>query len=100
MKTKKKDKKKKDQGNHLVKEKPVLANGGTNGATVAATNGAPLEIHHGDIKAESRKIKNDVYEKELARLQIELVKMQNWIKHKGLSVLIIFEGRDAAGKGA
>src|ERR1700730_4764883 len=57
------------------------------------------EIHHGDIKAESRKIKNDVYEKELARLQIELVKMQNWIKDKGLKVLVLFEGRDAAGKG-
>jgi len=35
----------------------------------------------------------------LARLQIELVKMQNWIKHKGLKVAVLFEGRDAAGKG-
>ena len=39
------------------------------------------------------------YEKELARLQIELVKMQEWIKAQGLKVVIIFEGRDAAGKG-
>ncbi len=39
------------------------------------------------------------YEKELARLQIELVKLQEWIKHKGLKVVCIFEGRDAAGKG-
>ena len=35
----------------------------------------------------------------MARLQIELVKMQNWIKAKGLKVLVLFEGRDAAGKG-
>ena len=35
----------------------------------------------------------------MARLQIELVKMQNWIKDKGLRVLVLFEGRDAAGKG-
>jgi polyphosphate kinase len=39
------------------------------------------------------------YERELARLQIELVKLQEWIKHKGLKVVVIFEGRDAAGKG-
>lgn len=39
------------------------------------------------------------YEKELARLHIELVKMQEWVKHQGLKVVVIFEGRDAAGKG-
>jgi polyphosphate kinase len=39
------------------------------------------------------------YEKELARLQIELVKLQEWIKNKGLKVVVLFEGRDAAGKG-
>lgn len=45
------------------------------------------------------KLGNRVYEKELARLQIELVKLQEWIKHKGVKVVVIFEGRDAAGKG-
>jgi len=45
------------------------------------------------------KMKSKVYEKELARLQIELVKLQEWVKHKGLRVVVIFEGRDAAGKG-
>lgn len=45
------------------------------------------------------KIDNSYYEKELARMQIELVKLQEWIKHKGLKVVILFEGRDAAGKG-
>ena len=39
------------------------------------------------------------YEKELKTLQIELLKMQNYIKEKGLKLLLIFEGRDAAGKG-
>ncbi len=41
----------------------------------------------------------DNYEEELGRLQIELVKLQHWIKEKGLRVVVIFEGRDAAGKG-
>jgi polyphosphate kinase 2 len=40
-----------------------------------------------------------VYERELARLHIELVKLQEWVRHKGLKVVVIFEGRDAAGKG-
>ena len=39
------------------------------------------------------------YERELARQHIELVKLQEWIKHKGLRIVVIFEGRDAAGKG-
>jgi len=39
------------------------------------------------------------YEAELAKLQIELVKLQRWVQHKGLKVMVLFEGRDAAGKG-
>ncbi len=39
------------------------------------------------------------YEKELSHLQVELVKLQEWIRHKGLRVVVLFEGRDAAGKG-
>jgi len=45
------------------------------------------------------KIRNKVYEKELFRLQLELVKLQEWIRKQGLKVVVIFEGRDAAGKG-
>ena len=52
-----------------------------------------------DVKMKVNKIKKSVYEKELARLQVELVKFQEWIKHEGLKVAVIFEGRDAAGKG-
>lgn len=48
---------------------------------------------------EKGKLSKKFYEQELARLQTELVKLQYWVKYKGLRVVIIFEGRDAAGKG-
>ena len=44
-------------------------------------------------------LKGKEYEKELAKLHEELVKVQEWVKHKGLKVCIVFEGRDGAGKG-
>ena len=47
----------------------------------------------------SSKLKRKRYEKELRRLQAELCILQDWVKHKGLRVIVIFEGRDAAGKG-
>ena len=50
------------------------------------------------LKAEKKRIIKE-YEKELSHLQIELLKLQYYVKEKGLKVLIIFEGRDAAGKG-
>ncbi len=46
-----------------------------------------------------RKLSQKEYERELFPLKVELVKLQYWVKHKGLKVVIIFEGRDAAGKG-
>jgi polyphosphate kinase 2 len=45
------------------------------------------------------KLKGKAYEAELERLHVELVTLQEWIKHKGLKVSIVFEGRDGAGKG-
>lgn len=45
------------------------------------------------------KLDQAFYEKELARLQVELIKLQEWVRLKGLRVCVIFEGRDAAGKG-
>lgn len=45
------------------------------------------------------KLKGRVYAEELARLHVELVKLQQWVVHKGLKVCIVFEGRDGAGKG-
>lgn len=50
-------------------------------------------------KKHKDKIPNDVYEAELFRLQAELVKVQLWAKETGARVVVIFEGRDAAGKG-
>ncbi len=49
--------------------------------------------------AKPGKLKKKRYERELARLQVELVKLQEWVKHNGLRVVVVFEGRDAAGKG-
>ncbi|MEN8145215.1 MAG: polyphosphate kinase 2 [Gemmatimonadota bacterium] len=45
------------------------------------------------------KLQKRFYEKELAKLQVELAKLQTWIKDEGLKVVVVFEGRDAAGKG-
>ncbi len=58
-----------------------------------------VKLTLGDEKPKRKKIKNAIYEAELARLHIELVKLQEWIKAKNLKVVVIFEGRDAAGKG-
>jgi len=44
-------------------------------------------------------LKNKEYVKELRRLQAELCRLQDWVKHKGLRVIVVFEGRDGAGKG-
>ena len=52
-----------------------------------------------ETTVDTKKLSKKAYEKELERLQVELVKLQEWIKHKKLKVLVIFEGRDAAGKG-
>jgi polyphosphate kinase 2 len=49
--------------------------------------------------ASKKKVSNSYYDKELERLQVELVKQQEYVRAQGLRVLVIFEGRDAAGKG-
>src|SRR5882757_7874425 len=49
--------------------------------------------------ADEKKMKGKKYLKELRKLQGELCKLQEWVKHKRLRVIVIFEGRDAAGKG-
>ena len=52
-----------------------------------------------DVDHKPRKMKRKAYEAELARLEVELVKLQGWLKAKGLKIAVIFEGRDSAGKG-
>lgn len=74
----------------------------SNGADAAATktkHGGSKTKKKASTDAKPRELSKKFYEKELARLQFELVKLQYWVQHKGLRVLIIFEGRDAAGKG-
>ncbi len=51
------------------------------------------------LSADSNRIRRKFYESELVRLQIELVKLQEWIKHEKVKLVVLFEGRDAAGKG-
>ncbi len=60
---------------------------------------AQIEKNGKKSKGKSKKINKKKYEKELAKLQIELVNLQRWVQHAGLKVVVIFEGRDAAGKG-
>jgi polyphosphate kinase 2 (PPK2 family) len=50
-------------------------------------------------KEPGKKLTEKEYEKKLAKLHVELVKLQEWVKYKGLKVCIVFEGRDGAGKG-
>jgi len=50
-------------------------------------------------KEKNGKLKRKIYEKELRKLQVRLCHLQEWVKHKGLRVIIVFEGRDTAGKG-
>lgn len=58
------------------------------------------DIPHYEVEESSKeKLDNKVYEKELAKLEGEFVKLQEWVKLKKLKVVVIFEGRDAAGKG-
>ena len=63
----------------------------TKAATGTASKRARSEL--------KEKLKRKDYDKELARLHVELVKLQGWVVHKGLKVCIVFEGRDGAGKG-
>jgi polyphosphate kinase 2 len=53
----------------------------------------------GEESKDDKALKRKKYEKQLRQLQAELCKLQDWVKHKGLRVMIVFEGRDAAGKG-
>src|SRR5215475_9340510 len=67
------------------------------GARAAEENGHEPEKSGATAVAEE--LTNKAYEKELRRLHVELVKLQEWVKAKGQKVCIVFEGRDGAGKG-
>ena len=71
-----------------------------NGSRKKETNIDYEQTIDGDkSKDENKNIDKDLYEKELKKLSIELVHLQEWIRAKGLKVVVLFEGRDAAGKG-
>ena len=76
----------------MAKGKSTSKKGGAAKANAGSRGDAPL-------KGGGGKLRRKVYEAELARLQVELVKLQEWIRHEGLMVVVLFEGRDAAGKG-
>ncbi len=88
-KLKKKEKKKSKQ--------KTLAELTTTVIETPSSYGEALDLEGSEVK--QKKLSKTFYEAELCRLQTELVKLQYWVKHQGLRVAIIFEGRDAAGKG-
>jgi polyphosphate kinase 2 len=86
-----KDKKKKKE-KKLKKEEKLLA-----AATVATA--APSGDGSTPVEEGPHRISKKEFEKELEKLQVELVKLQEWVKYTGAKVCVIFEGRDTAGKG-
>jgi polyphosphate kinase 2 len=58
-----------------------------------------VEAHVDEEVPSEKKLKRKDYERELKRLHVELVKLQEWVRHEGKKICIIFEGRDGAGKG-
>ena len=98
-----------DRKRHPSKPKHVAKQAGKlPDALIAALDGSDQDIHHpsellddlvesGSAKAE--RLNKKLYESELERLQTDLVKMQYWVKATGFRMIVLFEGRDAAGKG-
>ena len=76
-----------------------MANKNGKGATEKKRAKKAVEAKRSDDGTPTKKLKRAEYEERLAELQLELVKMQYWVKQQGLKVVLIFEGRDAAGKG-
>lgn len=89
-----KDKKEKDKSKKKHKKEK-------NGAPVPAPvhQDESERPHEEDFQTPHQALSKKFYEQELFRLQVELSKMQRWIKHREMKVVLIFEGRDAAGKG-
>jgi polyphosphate kinase 2 (PPK2 family) len=73
----------------MAKHKPPEHRSPTDLAVAAADDDRPARP----------RLKTKAYLEELSRLQVELIKLQEWIRQEGLKVVVVFEGRDAAGKG-
>jgi polyphosphate kinase len=81
-------------------KKKHSTNGSKNEDSIETLPEAPTDLSAAQVSSDQRfVISKKTYEKELARLQKELIKLQEWIRYKNLKVVVIFEGRDAAGKG-
>jgi polyphosphate kinase 2 len=93
MSAAKKDKKEKKEKKEKKGKKgtSTTVESGTKVAAVSTKKTAAVEP--------GKKLKNKEYDKEMAKLHVELVKLQEWVKLKGLKICIVFEGRDGAGKG-
>ena len=90
---------KKSQKNKKQKKKKLQIGSQDTNSQNGSQSDEKLALRQTTGSSSKKKLTNKFYEKELARLQTELVKLQYWVKHQGLRVAIIFEGRDAAGKG-
>lgn len=84
--------------NIRVMPKNKNKNGEAKNHKKASESNNNLDFHY-EVVTDKKKIDNKFYEKELYKLQIEMIKLQEWVKAKKLKVVVIFEGRDAAGKG-
>lgn len=62
--------------------------------------GSPMDSQDTSKESRSERIPKKIYDEELYRLQAELVKLQEWVRLEGLRLVVLFEGRDAAGKGS
>lgn len=78
------------------KEKKSKGQSNGNGSVIVETQQSDDST---DGEQQPQKLKSKVYMEQLARHHVELVKLQEWVKNKGLKVVVVFEGRDAAGKG-
>lgn len=90
---------KKSQKNKKLKKNKLQTGSQDTNSQNGSQSDEKLALRQTTGSSSKKKLTNKFYEKELARLQTELVKLQYWVKHQGLRVAIIFEGRDAAGKG-
>jgi len=91
-------KKKKKKGNKKKTDKTVVATPDEQVAAVVATPDEQVAAAEGG-NDHPVKLKNKAYMQEMDKLQLELVRLQEWVKKEGLRAVVVFEGRDAAGKG-
>jgi polyphosphate kinase 2 len=90
-------KKKTGKGKSVAKEKRTAKTAGAKASAKVSAKAAGE--HPEEATARPRMLNEKLYKAELNKLQIELVKLHEWIKQKSLKVVVLFEGRDAAGKG-